>query len=233
MKYMTAEQAGQCGRFIKLPCDIFDSQLSPLAKLLYAYLLNLTTLSVKNGLCDQRGVYVYCTLAQAAQMLDCNRDTARRAFQALEKENWIYRQFRNGSAFQIYILDPSKISTPSESSTPSKPSTPADSASQPVEKFDDSHLKNTMPPVENFDPIYTNTNYTDSKQTEENQTASSPPLSSPSFALPVSEMADKKQAYLLTKAKCRMSYFSRLAEGESKEVLDKELQQQLAILLGS
>lgn len=201
MKYMSAEQAGKCGRFIKLPCAIFDSRLSPLAKLLYAYLLNLSTLSAKNGLSDERGVYVFCTLEQASEMLDCSRNTARKHFKQLDEQGLIKRQFRDGEAFRIYLPDPSNL-TPSNLDE-SKDCPP------PAQELPDTHTKNDSTPVQNLPPNYTNTNYTDSNYTDCNETASSP-------LLPESDQS------LLLKAKLDIRYFSRKAAGESEEQLEKE-----------
>lgn len=201
MKYMSAEQAGKCGRFIKLPCAIFDSRLSPLAKLLYAYLLNLSTLSAKNGLSDERGVYVFCTLEQASEMLDCSRNTARKHFKQLDEQGLIKRQFRDGEAFRIYLPDPSNL-TPSNLDE-SKDCPP------PAQELPDTPTKNDSTPVQNLPPNYTNTNYTDSNYTDCNKTASSP-------LLPESDQA------LLLKAKLDIRYFSRKAAGESEEQLEKE-----------
>lgn len=220
MKYMTAEQAGQCGRFIKLPCDIFHRALSPLAKLLYAYLLDLTTLSVKNGLYDQRGVYVFCTVQEAAKLLDCCRDKAIDFFNELEQENLIYRHRRGiGQAIRIYLFD-LVDSTPSTAESAKSTET-----THQVDLIDSSSRQNRPDQVDDVYPIYTNPNYTDSNQMESNQTASSP-------SFPVPEKKDMENAFLVTKAKCHMNYFSRLVHGESREVLDEELRQQMAIILG-
>lgn len=220
MKYMTAEQAGQCGHFIKLPCDIFHRALSPLAKLLYAYLLDLTTLSVKNKLYDQRGVYVFCTVQEAAKLLDCCRDKAIDFFHELEQENLIYRHRRGiGQATQIYLVD-QVDSTPSTAESAESTET-----THQVDLIDSSSRQNRPDHVDDVDPIHTNPNHTDLNQTESNQTASSP-------SSPVAEKTDIKNAFLVTKAKCRMNYFNRLAQGESKEALDEELQKQVAILFG-
>ena len=201
MKYMSAEQAGKCGRFIKLPCAIFDSRLSPLAKLLYAYLLNLSTLSAKNGLSDERGVYVFCTILEAARMLSCCRDKAIDYFTELEQEQLIYRQHcGRGKPNRIFLVDSMKSTNE-----------PVDSieSTHRIDKIDASSRQNPPEAVDVVDTNYTNTNYTDSNYTDCNKTASSP-------LLPESDQA------LLLKAKLDIRYFSRKAAGESEEQLEKE-----------
>ena len=201
MKYMSAEQAGKCGRFIKLPCAIFDSRLSPLAKLLYAYLLNLSTLSAKNGLSDERGVYVFCTILEAARMLSCCRDKAIDYFSELEQEQLIYRQHcGRGKPNRIYLVDSMKSTNEPVDSTES---------THRIDKIDASSRQNPPEAVDVVDTNYTNTNYTDSNYTDCNKTASSP-------LLPESDQA------LLLKAKLDIRYFSRKAAGESEEQLEKE-----------
>ena len=172
MKFLKPQDVGKCERFLMLPFDIFESDLPPKAKLLYAYLLNLGSLSVKNDLHDEKGVYVFCTIQKAADILDCNRDTARKVFRILEENKLIYRRFRNGEAFQIYLASSSNESTRPEISTPEKVSAPLENPTPPAEIFDPSQRKNSITPAENFAPNYTEPNYTDSIHTEEKESAS-------------------------------------------------------------
>lgn len=237
MKYMTAEHAGQCGRFLKLPLDVFERDLSPLAKLLYTYLLDLTTLSAKNKHYDKRGVYVFCTVESAAKLLACCRDKAMSCFDELEKEQLIFRKRRKGPfATQIYLVDSvdhktgkKKKGSKQASKKPSKPST---------KKVDhnDLHGGQKRPAmVDHIDSNQTDKNQTDFNQTGKNKTGKnqterslSASFSFSSPVLPAYDMTDQRTSFALTRAKCHIAYFQRLAQGESMEVLQEELERELS-----
>ena len=209
MKYISAEQAGKCGRFIKLPCSIFDSSLSPLAKFLYAYLLNLTTLSAKNGLCDQRGVYVFCTIIEASKILCCCRDKAIDYFNELEQAQLIYRHRCGlGKANRIYLVDSTESTDECIDSTES------------THRFDESDSidrQDRPAEVDDIDTNYKNLNYTDINNTDSNKTPSPPAEYDP---------------FTYGRARCRIGYFSRKAAGEDIAVLEAEAMEEYKRLIG-
>ena len=52
--------------------------ISAEAIVLYIALLDLSTLSEKNGFTDERGTFVYCSIRQAQELLRCGHDKAGR-----------------------------------------------------------------------------------------------------------------------------------------------------------
>ncbi len=213
MKFIGPQDVGKCERFLMLPYDIFESDLPPLAKLLYAHLLNLTTLSAKNGLCDERGVYVFCTIETACRILDCGHDKATAMFRCLENAGLIYRKKRQTAPY-IYLLEPQTSEKQTSEIQTSKIQT-SDQPQSVCEIPAVSHLENRSSACEISATIYTETNYTDFSNTEESKKETVIPRF-PSY------VSDKNEEFLWGRAKCRIGYFGRKASGEDEAQLFKE-----------
>lgn len=76
-------------RFAESPKQLFTDReyadLSAESKVLYGLLLDRMGLSIKNRWYDeQKRVYIYFTLEEAAQLLGCGRDKAMRLFKELD-----------------------------------------------------------------------------------------------------------------------------------------------------
>lgn len=95
--------------YIKVPKALLSEayhDISPAARLLYIRLLDLATLSEKNGLTDENGLYVYCSVQQAQEILGCGHDKVGRVYRELEKAALIRRKKQGlGKADRIYPLD--------------------------------------------------------------------------------------------------------------------------------
>lgn len=95
--------------YIKVPKALLSEayhDISPAARLLYIRLLDLSTLSEKNGLTDENGRYVYCSVQQAQEILGCGHDKVGRVYRELEKAALIRRKKQGlGKADRIYPLD--------------------------------------------------------------------------------------------------------------------------------
>ena len=99
-------------QFYKIPASFYDlpkyKDLSCHAKLLYAYLLNLASLSYTNGekWIDADGhLFVYCTMATAAEKLNCSIETSSNAMKELENAFLICR-YQEGlhRAYRIILM---------------------------------------------------------------------------------------------------------------------------------
>lgn len=92
--------------FIKVPKVLLTENyrhISAEAKLLYIVLLDLSTLSEKNGLTDERGTYVYYSIRQAQELLRCGHDKAGRIYRELENAGLVLREKQGfGKADRIY-----------------------------------------------------------------------------------------------------------------------------------
>ena len=82
--------------FLAIPRVIFTNQtLSGAARLLYIHLLDRSKLSEKNGLIDQKGIFVYCTIEEAAKVIGCRLNKAHDTFDEL-LEQWLIEKKRQG-----------------------------------------------------------------------------------------------------------------------------------------
>ena len=97
--------------FIKIPKDLFRvsryQQLSPLAKLLYAFLLDRTSLSYTNGedwLDDDGNYFVYFPLTEIMERFGCGHDKASAVLLELEQHNLIARYLKGrGRPYRIVV----------------------------------------------------------------------------------------------------------------------------------
>ena len=78
-------------------------KISSHSKLLYSYMLDRMSLSLKNNLCDNEGqVYIFFTIDETMEMLNCSVNTALKVQKELEGYGLIYKSKSRG-------LHPSKI----------------------------------------------------------------------------------------------------------------------------
>ena len=224
MKFLKPQDVGKCERFLMLPFDIFESDLSPKAKLLYAYLLNLSSLSVKNGLHDEKGVYVFCTLETACRILDCGHDKATELFRELECAGLIWRK-RTRTAPYIYLLAPEDAQEQQACSQHAEihhtenqhAEIPQPDCEIPAGRV----LENSIGDCDFSATNYTYPNYTDSIHTEEKESDSS--ISFPNF-YPYNEFIDAlstKEQILWSRALKNIGYYDRLPQGEEREKMWK------------
>ncbi len=97
--------------FIKLPKDLFRlpwyASLSPLAKTLYGFLLDRTSLSEASGpqWCNEAGEYfVYFPVAEIMERFGCGQDKASGLLKELEQAGLITRTRKNRTqAYQIVV----------------------------------------------------------------------------------------------------------------------------------
>ena len=86
--YLYGDEAAQSA-FFKMPRQLFDvpyfKHLSVAAKLLYGMLLDRMSLSARNGWHDDAGrVYIYYTVKEVSQDIDCGRNKAMRLLAELD-----------------------------------------------------------------------------------------------------------------------------------------------------
>ena len=104
-------QAGELFSFFRIPKALFQEQrfqnLSTDAKILYGILLDLMSLSAKNGWRDEQGrVYIICTVREVQESLCCAEHKAVRLFRELEDIGLVKRKRRGlGRPSLIYVKD--------------------------------------------------------------------------------------------------------------------------------
>ena len=92
------------GRFIRFPAMLLDMDLTDGAKLLYAILADRAALSEKNGLADERGVYIFCTNREIRDLLHWSHDKATWKLRELERAGLISREKQGlGRTDRIYV----------------------------------------------------------------------------------------------------------------------------------
>ena len=101
--------------FFKMPKVLFTDKyngLSAEAKLLYGLMLDRMQLSAINGWCDKNGeVFIFYTIAETSEMLDCGHDKATRLQRELEKHKLLCRKYQGkGKPAKLYVLTVPKIS---------------------------------------------------------------------------------------------------------------------------
>ena len=97
--------------FIKVPKDLFRMQqysdLSTLAKLLYGFLLDRTSLSATNGetWTDESGYcFVYFPISEIMERFGCGHDKAAALLQELERAGLITRTLKSrGRPYRIVV----------------------------------------------------------------------------------------------------------------------------------
>lgn len=82
--------------------------MSAEAKYLYSFLLNRTSLSVKNHFYDKYGhVYVFCSREEAMDLLNCSYNTATKVFRELREADLIEERAQSGKrANMIFVKYP-------------------------------------------------------------------------------------------------------------------------------
>lgn len=92
------------GRFFRFPAMLLDTELTDGAKLLYAILADRATLSEKNGLQDEQGVYIFFTNREVRDLLHWSHDKVTWKLRELERAGLIFREKqRLGHADRIYV----------------------------------------------------------------------------------------------------------------------------------
>lgn len=79
--------------------------VSPDAALLYAYIQDRTSLSMKNGWTDKNGrIFVYYPVSEVAELMKCGHDKATRLLKELEKAHLITRKrMGQGKSSRIFL----------------------------------------------------------------------------------------------------------------------------------
>ena len=91
--------------FLVLPRSVFENDSLSLEEVaLYILLLDRCKLSEQNGLRDELGLFVFCTLEDAASFLRCGRNKALAAFKGLLKKGLIQKERQGcGRANRYYV----------------------------------------------------------------------------------------------------------------------------------
>ena len=163
------------------------------AKVLYGLLLDRMGLSVKNGWMDADGrVYIYFTLEDAMDLMDCGHNKAVKLFGDLERSGLIERKKQGqGRPARIYVKNFILPPLPGQPE-PEQPMPPADgqtsdfgksdtSAAQEREVLTSEMGKSALPKTGSLDFPKSNANKTEKKKTEVNDTDLSinPPTPTP------------------------------------------------------
>ena len=86
-------------QFFPYPCFLLKMDLSYTARLLYALLLDRTTLSQKNGWQDSEGrTYIFYPVSEIAETLDKGRTAIKSALNELDAAGLLVRERRGFSA---------------------------------------------------------------------------------------------------------------------------------------
>ena len=141
------------GRFIRFPAMLLDMDLTDGAKLLYAILADRASLSEKNGLMDERGVYIFCTNREICDLLHRSHQKATAMLRELEQAGLI-RRVRQGwtRPDRIYVENPEHVCRKS--------------ALMNAENRHSRMLKISTHECTKSAPIHTDINQTDSIQTD-------------------------------------------------------------------
>ncbi len=104
--YITADTA--MPQFFPYPCFLLKMDLSYTARLLYALLLDRTTLSQKNGWQDSEGrTYIFYPVSEIAETLDKGRTAIKSALNELDAAGLLVRERRGFSApNRLYVKMP-------------------------------------------------------------------------------------------------------------------------------
>ena len=104
--YITADTA--MPQFFPYPCFLLKMDLSYTARLLYAQLLDRTTLSQKNGWQDSEGrTYIVYPVSEIAETLDKGRTAIKSALNELDAAGLLVRERRGFSApNRLYVKIP-------------------------------------------------------------------------------------------------------------------------------
>ena len=104
--YITADTA--MPQFFPYPCFLLKMDLSYTARLLYALLLDRTTLSQKNGWQDSEGrTYIFYPVSEIAETLDKGRTAIKSALNELDAAGLLVRERRGFSApNRLYVKVP-------------------------------------------------------------------------------------------------------------------------------
>lgn len=161
---MNQHCGGQSGQFLffRLPKALFTDAafqgLDAEAKVLYAAFLDRMSLSVQNDWRDEAGrVYIYYTVADAAQLLGCSEKKAGSLTAQLERFGLISRKRQGlGRPNRIYVRP---LDAP-DAAEPQRQTRPADvSAPVPSEGQDESNVRSN-----NTENLETESSYPESKQ---------------------------------------------------------------------
>ena len=92
-------------KFVKIPKNIFKSDLSIYGKLLFIAMIERLSLSFKNKWKNKAGeVYIIMPCQKAMEILNCAKSTAVRTFSELEKNGFIRREHQGqGKPDMIYL----------------------------------------------------------------------------------------------------------------------------------
>lgn len=104
--YITADTT--MPQFFPYPCFLLKMDLSYTARLLYALLLDRTTLSQKNGWQDSEGrTYIFYPVSEIAETLDKGRTAIKSALNELDAAGLLVRERRGFSApNRLYVKIP-------------------------------------------------------------------------------------------------------------------------------
>lgn len=86
------------GHFYRVPEEVFKSDISANAKLLYAYLLNLDSVSKANG-----NTFTWASANTIAKAMKVSQSTAKRLLYELERNGLLHIERRNGKTSKMYL----------------------------------------------------------------------------------------------------------------------------------
>jgi len=128
--------------------------ISAEAIVLYIALLDLSTLSEKNGFTDERGTFVYCSIRQTQELLHCGHDKAGRVYRELETAGLVFREKQGlGKADRIY---------PQRARSRNRTSSPPESQNELYGALEDSVPESAKPDTIHTEDIKTECIYTQS-----------------------------------------------------------------------
>ncbi len=130
------------------------------AKVLYGLLLDRMGLSVKNGWMDSdKRVYIYFTLENAMNMMDCGHNKAVKLFAELDSNGLIDRVKQGqGRPTRIYVKnfilppEPGQPQQPEQAPPPPAPQTAENQQSRPLDSATVCTTENQQSRVRNFRP---------------------------------------------------------------------------------
>ena len=193
--------------YLIIPRSIYmDKELSLEAMVLYGFLLDRTKLSQKNKLIDEQGIFVYCTIEEAAAVLRKSPRKTIQVFHELVQHKRIHRVHQGmNRANKYYIRLPSEVQN--LHNVQDLHDRECSDCTQDVQDF---HFKECTVCTQEVQNLQTSNNKPNHNYISHNENSKSSPL------LPESDQS------LLLKAKLDIRYFSRKAAGESEEQLEKE-----------
>ena len=148
--------------YLTLPRNIYANlDLSVHARMLYMYLLDISKLSEQNGYMDDKGIFVYCSIETAANIIGCRLNKAHDTFDELiEKGLLEKRRLGLGKPNKYYVNAVQNVAEEASETTenhvqqPEAPSVSVQNVTVPTTEphFDPYQNYSTMLPQTKSDP---------------------------------------------------------------------------------